>query len=223
MDIDVFHYLGAVERRVDSGEIDGKAVRVVKATRVFDTDVDDLWDAVSRAERLARWFLPVEGDLRVGGRFQVVGNAGGVIERCEPPKALAVTWEAGGNMSWLAVTVSDAPGGRARLELAHAAPVEGGEAFWEQFGPGATGVGWDQALIGLGLHLATGEANDAAAFQAWALSEPGKAFTRAASEDWGRASIAFGTDEAAARAAAGRTTAFYTGEGEPAACEVPAT
>jgi hypothetical protein len=42
-------------------------------------------------------------------------------------------------------------------------------------------------------------------------SEEGKHFVCRSSEDWCRASIAAGTDEVAARAAAERTTAFYTG------------
>jgi len=46
---------------------------------------------------------------------------------------------------------------------------------------------------------------------AWGMSEEGKSFYRASSEAWGAASVASGTDPAAARAATDRTTAFYTG------------
>ena len=31
----------------------------------------DLWEALTSAERIPRWFAPVSGDLRLGGRFQV--------------------------------------------------------------------------------------------------------------------------------------------------------
>ena len=47
-----------------------------------------LWDACTNAERIPRWFLPVSGDLRLGGRYQLEGNAGGTIERCDPPRSL---------------------------------------------------------------------------------------------------------------------------------------
>ena len=40
---------------------------------------------------------------------------------------------------------------------------------------------------------------------------------RRCSDAWGGASIAAGTDAAAAQAAGARTAAFYTGEGEPSA------
>ena len=47
--------------------------------------------------------MPVSGDLRLGGRFQLQGNAGGGITRCAPPRHLAVTWEFGGQVSWVDV------------------------------------------------------------------------------------------------------------------------
>src|SRR5262249_41938734 len=96
------------------------------------------------------------------------------------------------------------------LELEHIAYVD--DARWAQFGPGAVGVGWDMTLMGLDRHLATGVANDPQQFMAWVGSPEGKDFVRRSSAAWGRASIAAGTEEAAATAAAQRTTAFYTGE-----------
>ena len=90
--IDVDQVVGAVTRKVSSREHEGKLARVVVATRTYDTSADDLWDALTSAERLPRWFLPVSGDLRLGGRYQLEGNAGGTITRCEPPRSLALTW-----------------------------------------------------------------------------------------------------------------------------------
>jgi hypothetical protein len=73
------------------------------------------------------------------------------------------------------------------------------------------GVGWDLALAGLATHLATRAAVDSREAMAWLGSEDGKAFVRECSDGWCRASIAAGTDSAAAIAAAARTTAAYTG------------
>ena len=209
MKFDIPHHLGAVTRVVTSRERDGRPAKVIVATRTYDTALGDLWDALTSAERIPRWFLPVSGELRLGGRYQFVGNAGGEIVRCEPPRHLAVTWEFGGQVSWVEVRLSEDAGGGARLELEHIAHVEGG--LWDQYGPGAAGVGWELALVGLALHLASGEAVDAAAFEAWTTSDEGKRFVTGSSEAWGRAAIADGGDEAAALAAAARTTAFYTG------------
>jgi uncharacterized protein YndB with AHSA1/START domain len=204
--------LGAVVREVSAREYQGRPARAVIATRSYDTDMDDLWDALTNAERIPRWFLPISGDLRLGGRYQFQGNAGGEITRCEPPQLLAVTWEMGGGVSWVTVTLAGNPSGGTRLELEHLAHVEGD--LWDRFGPGAVGVGWELALMGLERHFATRASVDPAAAMAWSASEEGKSFIRASSAAWGKASIAAGTDEAAALAAAARTTAFYTGEPE---------
>ncbi len=210
MNIDPAATLGAVIREVAEREHQGKPARVVIATRNYDTTIDDLWDALTCAERIPRWFLPISGDLKLGGRCQFEGNAGGEIARCEPPRLLSVTWEYGGGVSWLTVTLADDASGGTRLELEHIAHVEGD--LWDRFGPGAVGVGWDLALMGLARHLASGAAVDRAAAMAWSTSAEGKDFMRRTSEAWGEASIAAGTEESAARAAAARTTAFYTGE-----------
>ena len=43
---------------------------VVRLEDRFDTDIDDLWSALTDPRRLARWLGEVEGDLREGGEFQ---------------------------------------------------------------------------------------------------------------------------------------------------------
>ena len=203
---------GAELRRVETREHLGKPALVGVAIRIYDTTAEDVWEATTTPERLARWFLPVEGDLRLGGRYQLKGNAGGTITRCDPPEALDLTWEFGGGTSW--VNLRLAPDGqKARLTLEHIAHKDGiGEEHLEQYGPGATGVGWDLGLHGLKQHLANPSvAIDPAAFEAWTLSAEGKAFVRESGEAWGEAHIASGANPEEARGQAQRTIAFYTG------------
>ena len=62
----------------------------------YDTDIDDLWSALTDPARLARWHGQVEGDLRPGGAFRVYLAADdiestGRVEACEPPRRLLVT------------------------------------------------------------------------------------------------------------------------------------
>ena len=208
MNIDVASHLGAVERSVSRLEREGQPARAVVLARTFDTTVDDLWNAVTSAERLPRWFLPVRGDLKPGGRFQLEGNAGGAVTACEPPAHCALTWEFGGDTSWVDLRVADAGAGGARLTLTHTALLSD---HWKQYGPGAVGVGWEMGFLGLALHLAQPNEPkpDEAAF---AASPDGRALMAGSSDGWGRAAVAAGEDPAAARAAAARTTAFYTGE-----------
>jgi uncharacterized protein YndB with AHSA1/START domain len=61
----------------------------------FDTEIDDLWSALTDPSRLARWLGEVEGDLRLGGEFRARFFASGWegkgrVEACEPPERLPV-------------------------------------------------------------------------------------------------------------------------------------
>jgi len=207
--IDVTHEVSAVRRTVGTRVLEAGEARVVTIARTYDASLEDVWDACTNAERIPRWFMPVTGDLRPGGRYQLEGNAGGTIERCDPPRSFAATWEYGEEVSWIELHLEPEGDSRTRFRLEHVAHVD--DERWAQFGPGAVGVGWDLGLTGLALHLATGEAVDAAGHQAWTGSEEGVRFITLSSEGWRDASIAAGTPEEDARAAADRTTAFYTG------------
>ena len=151
---------------------DGKAASAVTLTRLYDTSVDDLWDAVTSKERIPRWFLPVEGDLQLGGKFQLKGNAGGTITACAPPAHFAATWEFGAAVSWIDVKLT-AERHQARLTLEHIAIIED---HWNQFGPGAVGIGWDLAIAGLERYLATAASVDHATAEALMGSLAGKEF-----------------------------------------------
>ncbi|MEU5265287.1 SRPBCC family protein [Amycolatopsis sp. NPDC021455] len=205
--IEVSHQISAVRRTLGDRVIEGKEARVLTISQVYDTDVDDLWDACTNPERIPRWFLPVSGELRVGGKYQLEGNAGGTVERCDPPKSFAATWEMHGGVSWIEVRVTP-EGEGARFELEHVAHVDD---HWDQFGPGAVGIGWDGALVGLALHLsAPGTTVDPEAAMAWMMSPEGIRFMTASNEAWYEADVAAGADPAKARAAADRTLAAYT-------------
>ncbi len=208
MGFDVEGDLSAVERSVSSLERDGQPARAVTLSRSYATTVEDLWDAVTSDERIPRWFLPVSGELELGGRYQLEGNAGGVITVCERLSHFALTWEFGGDVSWVKVRFLDQGAGRARLTLTHTAHLS---EHWGEYGPGAVGVGWELGLMGLAIHLAqpTEPMPDEAAL---ATSPDGKAFITGSNEGWAQAAIAAGTDPSAASAASKRTTAFYTGE-----------
>lgn len=203
--------LGAEFRRFENRDHEDKPARVVVAERTYDTDREDLWNALTTRERIPRWFLPVEGDLKLGGRYQLKGNAGGTITRCEPPQALDLTWEFGGSTSWVTVRLA-AVGKRTQLTLEHIVRASDVDEHWTKFGPGAVGVGWDLALLGLDLHLTSGgSAPDHEAVHAWMVSPEGKAFMRSSASAWAEAHIAGGEDPQVARGMAERTAGFYTG------------
>jgi uncharacterized protein YndB with AHSA1/START domain len=76
---------------------DGKGA--VRMEDLYDTDIDDLWSALTDPRRLARWIADVEGDLRLGGRiyarFTSSSEDPGRIDVCQAPSRLTVTLSPG--------------------------------------------------------------------------------------------------------------------------------
>lgn len=140
---DILDELGATSRGVRRQRADGTEEVVVVIRRTYDAAVEDVWSAVTDPDRLRRWLLPVTGDLRVGGQYQLEGNAGGEIRRCEAPRRLSVTW----GMESSVVDVRLSPeGDRTVLDLEHSVPVEIAGS-----GAGAlyVGPGWDISIRAL--------------------------------------------------------------------------
>lgn len=219
MDVDVQRLIGAVTRSVNRFEKDGKPAVAVVMSRTYDTDVDDLWDALTDQERLPRWFAPVSGELKLGGRYQVQGNAGGTITECEAPDGgrgrFAATWEFGPAVSWIDVVVAS-EGDQARLTLQHIRYEEG--EHWDKYGPGAVGIGWDLGLLGLDTYFGAAPADQQVSppeATAWMSSDNAKAFIRSSGEDWRDADARGGLDAPTAARRAKETIAFYTGGPAP--------
>src|SRR5690348_13116109 len=176
MTASVMQQIGAVRRTVGTRVREAGEARVVTVSQVYDAPVGEVWDACTSAERIPRWFLPITGDLRLGGRYQLEGNAGGVVEACDPPGGATVpgfvaTWEFGGEVTWIEVRLT-AEDGATRFTLDHVGHVK--DEFWQEFGPGAVGVGWDSALLGLAGHFGAAPRIDPADGTAWLASEEGR-------------------------------------------------
>ncbi|MFJ4776308.1 SRPBCC family protein [Streptomyces sp. NPDC088762] len=217
--IDVTGQISAVRREVGNRVLEAGEARVVSLSRSYPAELADVWDACTNPERIPRWFLPVTGELKEGGRYQLQDNAGGTVTRCDPPHGFDATWEVGDDTTWVELRLTDEGDGRTLFRLTHIGHVD--DERWARFGPGAVGVGWDSSLTGLHLHLSSGRAVDPAEWDEWSATDEGRRYLTASSDGWYEASVAFGTDPAEARAAADRTTAFYTGEPEPGAGDIP--
>lgn len=220
--MDVNAQLDAVARGIETKEVDGVESYVQTLSQTYPSSIDDVWDAVTSAERIPRWFLPVSGDLRLGGRYQFEGNAGGEIRACDPPSAgsagYTVTWGTGqGEPAIVHIRLTAVDATSTRLELENVAAADSiPEGFWDQFGPSATGMGWDSGLLGLSLHFSGGQdgisPEEAAA---WAATDEGKSFLRGSADRWAAAHIAGGGDPETAKAAADTTYGMYVGEAPP--------
>lgn len=220
--VDVNAQIDAVSRSIETKDADGAPAYVQLLAQTYPSPLDDVWDAVTSAERIPRWFLPVSGELRLGGRYQLEGNAGGEIERCDPPSGgtagYTITWGMGaGEPARVSIRLTEVDASHTRLELENIASAASlPDGMWERFGPSATGIGWDQGLLGLALHFSGGDdgiAPEEAA--AWVASDEGKAFMRRSADAWAAAHERDGVSPEVAKGAADRTYGTYTGELPP--------
>jgi hypothetical protein len=102
------------------------------------------------------------------------------------------------------VLLASGEGDDTRLTLTHTAVVP--PEMWDNFGPGAVGVGWDGAFLGLAAHFAGVVMGDPEELE----KDPAmRSFYVASSKAWGDAYRASGVDQATADRATDATSAFY--------------
>jgi uncharacterized protein YndB with AHSA1/START domain len=91
----------------------------VRVEDVYDTSIEDLWQACTTPERLGRWIAHVSGDLREGATVHAVFTStwsGPVrIEACEAPHHLLLTSDPGGDDESQVEAWLTAEGQRTRL------------------------------------------------------------------------------------------------------------
>ncbi len=133
---------------------------VVRLEDRFDTDIEDLWSALTEPERLGRWLGEVHGDLRLGGRFRAHYFASGwegtgLVEVCEPPRRLRLSTSADGEPDGVVELTLTADGEQTRLVIEdHAVPLDQVAAY---------GAGDQIHLEDLAAHLAGRDRCDARA------------------------------------------------------------
>ena len=127
----------------------------VRVEDLYDTNIHDLWAAVTEPKRLARWIAAVEGDLKVGGivhtRFTSTWEGPGRIDVCDPPSHLVITMEPGTDDEAVIEAVLTGEGERTRLVVEERGlPLD---ALYKH------GAGWQAHIEDLGRYLAGGQSN----------------------------------------------------------------
>jgi len=133
----------------------------VRVEDVYDTDLADLWSAVTEPDRLARWIATVDGDLRVGGiiqaRFTSSWEGPGRIDVCDAPHRLVVTMQPGTDDEAVIEAVLVADGERTRLVV-----EERGLPLDVLYSHGA---GWQAHMEDLARYIAGGDSEWKARWQ----------------------------------------------------------
>lgn len=130
----------------------------VRIEDVYATDIDDLWEACTEPERLARWIASVSGELSVGGEFTARFTSGwegsGRVDVCERPHRLSVTtWEdeAADQESTIEATLTAVDGGTRLVIEERGMPLD-------QLAP--YGAGWQVHAEDLAAHVAGQERDE---------------------------------------------------------------
>jgi uncharacterized protein YndB with AHSA1/START domain len=123
---------------------------VIRVEDLYDTDIEDLWSALTVPERLSRWLAEVDGDLRLGGSFNVTFTSSwegpGRIDVCEPPHRLLLTMNPDAPEETVIEALLSAEGAKTRLVIEDRAIAL--EELYEY------AAGWQAHLEDLTAHLA---------------------------------------------------------------------
>lgn len=204
---DLIVELDHARRTVVDGHLHDAPAHVVELRRQLRAPVADVWDACTDPDRVRRWFLPLSGDLRPGGRFQLEGNAEGTVLECQPPHRLQLTWEFGDlPPSLVTVELATVGDNATDLTLSHTVPDDD---QWAEYGPGAVGVGWDLPVAVLAVLVVGGNVPTGDEF----MNDPSTPYLmRHSAAAWGAAHEAAGVSPERSRGAAARTSAAYAPE-----------
>lgn len=202
---EIERFVTSVQRSVTTGQMG----YTVGLTRHFDHPAAVIWQVIVDPDALADWFEPVEGELASGGRYRLTGSGTeGTIEQCEPGVALDLTWEYEGDVSAVRLRFTTTVE-TSTLTLEHDVPP--GE-HWDEYGPAATGVGWDSSFFALSLYLNPESASVAEDIAEFAESVGDQFFVTQSAEAWQAAHVAAGADPTIAAQAAIATIEFYTAD-----------
>jgi uncharacterized protein YndB with AHSA1/START domain len=178
--------------------------------------LDDIWGALTKPEKLAKWLGPVSGKLSKGGAYQIGSAVQGQISVCEPKRRLALTVVRAGIEQALDITFATEGKGRAkhsviRLKIS-ARQSDLPQASWLTTGPAALGIGWEIICLSLAQYLDDPKSARSDSFvMNLAKSDLGRDHAADAFAQWRAAAHAGGAGDAIMAGPVPPLLAYYTG------------
>ncbi|MFC7217617.1 SRPBCC domain-containing protein [Streptomyces polyrhachis] len=189
---------------------------MIQLSYTYEAELTEVWDALTNAERLSRWYGPIQGDLQQGGTYRLFNDEGNSNERgkillCEPPYAFKVQYtaiptvsryskpcypeefaaqvayaEAHDDDMWIEVRL-ERVGDRTTLVLQFLYAAPDEQDLASLFGPCWIGYYVDAYVLSLDRHL-----RGKRLIKGWENTAAGKRAAVLSAQEWGKASVAAG-------------------------------
>lgn len=168
----------------ENGKDDGYQLAMTMQTL---QSLDEVWGALVKPEKLARWLKPATGSLAKGGAFAFGDVARGKVTVCEPKRRLGLTWQQGAAQTVLDLRFASIGKGKAKHNLITlgitAKIADMPQASWQAYGPAALGIGWEWVMRGFAAYLDDPKAAPLSILN-FSQTPDGKAFVADAFAGW---------------------------------------
>lgn len=198
----------------DEASTDSAVALTLEIRSSLPAPASDLWPLLTTQEGFLRWYGPVTGELREGGRFCAPGGVSGTVTSVSAPHRLELTWEYGEQSDALSIRLDPDDTGQCSLRLEHELTLP--REVFQEYGPGSIALGWEIALLGFQREAALRSGEPCglpAPTPAWLTTADGVQTVRAWAIRWAGAAVAAGVDEELATQQEARTVAAYTAVG----------
>ncbi|WAP52323.1 SRPBCC domain-containing protein [Arthrobacter sp. ATA002] len=137
------------ERSFGRRQIQAGHALMMMISRTIPHPITEVWAAITDPARLELYIGRPEGDLRLGGTYELPDGTRGGILRCDPPRLLTLSVQRpGGHSAELEVHMT-AEDFRTRIDLKYASVRKGFVLIDAVSGEWAAGPGWEFFLDSL--------------------------------------------------------------------------
>ncbi len=193
-----------------------KGAYTAEFTAQTQHNLDDIWGALVKPDKLAKWLLPATGKLAKGGQYHLGDVAKGQITVCEPKRRLSLSFDRNGRVQLLDITFGETGKGKAKSRsitlkiTAHSADLPA--AAWKSMGPAVVAIGWEMVCTALLAYLDAPKTPPAKnAVLLLSASAAGAEYAKSACEEWSKAAQRGGLEMPSSPNPEPQLLWFYTG------------
>ncbi len=103
--------------------------QIIEMEHLYAHAIQDVWNAISRAEEISKWFIQADFEPRVGYDYTFTHESSiikGTVMQVDPPRLLVYSWKVSGVETTVTWQLEEADEGT-RLRLVHSGIEKHGE------------------------------------------------------------------------------------------------